>query len=234
MKVLLSLKDICKVYQLGETEINALCDVNVDIREGDMIALMGPSGSGKSTFMQIAGLLDKPTRGEVYLKGKRVDGFNDQEKAKLRNKEIGFVFQQFNLLPKISAWENVALPLLYAGVKPKERFKKAKEMLGLVGLGDRLNSARSQLSGGQQQRVAIARALVNDPSIIFADEPTGNLDSKSGKQIMDLLEKLNKEGSTIVIVTHEVVIANYAKRKILLKDGAITKDSNSKLKEKKK
>lgn len=230
MKAILKLVDICKVYQLGEIEINALCNINVEIFAGEMISLMGPSGSGKSTFMQIAGLLDRPTKGRVYLKGKRVDSFDDVEKARIRNREIGFIFQQFNLLPKVSAWENVALPLIYAGIDNKSRYQKAVETLNLVGLGDRINNSRAQLSGGQQQRVAIARALVNDPAIIFADEPTGNLDSKSGVQIMDLLTKLNKQGSTIVLVTHEAEIANYAQRKLVVKDGALVSDSRKKRK----
>lgn len=224
MKAVLSLKNICKHYKLGESEVKALCEVNIDIFRGEMIALMGPSGSGKSTFIHIAGLLDKPSKGKVYLNGKRVDGFSDQRKAKIRNQEVGFIFQQFNLLPKISAWENVGLPLVYAGKDRNIRKKRAKTRLELVGLADRVNHSRSQLSGGEQQRVAIARALVNDPSIIFADEPTGNLDSESGRQIMQLLENLNKKGRTIVLVTHEAQIAKYAKRTIKLKDGKVVSD----------
>jgi putative ABC transport system ATP-binding protein len=234
MKSLLSLRDICKVYKLGESEINALYNINVDIDKGEMIAIIGPSGSGKSTFIHIAGLLDRPSKGKVYLKGKRVDRFDDKKKARIRNREVGFVFQQFNLLPKIPSWENVALPLIYAGEKPDNRRKKAIKKLKLVGLKDRIYHSRSQLSGGEQQRVAIARALVNDPSIIFADEPTGNLDSKSGKQIMKLLSKLNKEGRTIVLITHETQIADHARRTIILKDGAIISDRKTKKRNRKK
>jgi putative ABC transport system ATP-binding protein len=184
---------------------------------------MGPSGSGKSTFLQVASMLAEPTKGQVILKGKNTAHYNEVQRAKLRNKEIGFIFQQFNLLPKTSALDNVALPLIYAGVDEKAQRKRARAMLELVGLGDRLDNTPAQLSGGQQQRVAIARALVNEPSIIFADEPTGNLDSKSGRDIMKLLKKLHQQGKTIVLVTHDSNIAKQAVKIIKFKDGKIVK-----------
>jgi len=186
---------------------------------------MGPSGSGKSTFLQIASMLAEPTGGTITLKGKNVTHYDEKDRARLRNKEIGFIFQQFNLLAKTSALDNVSLPLLYAGESESVRYKKAKKMLERVGLGDRLKNAPNQLSGGQQQRVAIARALINEPSILFADEPTGNLDSKSGDEIKDLFKKLHKEGKTIIMVTHEKYIAKMAKRLLNIKDGKIVKDT---------
>ena len=221
---LLKLENVHKHYKMGEAIIRANNGINFSVSKGEFISIMGPSGSGKSTLMHLASLLENPTKGRIILKGEDVTNLNEVELSKVRNREIGFIFQQFNLLPKVPAWENVALPLFYRGYDAKKRYKKAKEMLELVGLEDRINNARGQLSGGQQQRVAIARALVNDPSIIFADEPTGNLDSISGDQIMNLLKDLNKQGRTIVMVTHETEIAKYAKRNVVIKDGKITSD----------
>lgn len=222
---LLELKNVSKHYQIGDITIKALDDVSFKIDKGEFVAVMGPSGSGKSTFLQIASMLATSTEGEIILKGKNVTRYNEKERAQLRNKEIGFVFQQFNLLPKTSALDNVSLPLLYAGEHEATRHKKAKEMLEKVGLSDRLENAPNQLSGGQQQRVAIARALINEPSIIFADEPTGNLDSKSGTEIKKLFKKLHRGRKTIIMVTHEKYVAKMAKRLIELKDGQIVKDS---------
>lgn len=198
--------------------------MDLSIYPGEYVALMGPSGSGKSTLMNIIGALDTPTSGSYYLKGSNVSEMEDDELAGIRNKEIGFVFQTFNLLPKLTALENVALPLVYAGVPRKERMQRAKEALENVGLGDRLDHKPNQLSGGQRQRVAIARALVNHPSIILADEPTGNLDSKSSEEIMRLFDRLHEEGNTIILVTHEPDIAEHSKRLIKLFDGKIVSD----------
>jgi len=213
---------------MGNNIIKALNDVDLKIEEGEFIAIMGPSGSGKSTFLQVVSMLSTPTSGKIVLKGKDVTEYNEIERSKLRNQEIGFIFQQFNLLPRTSALDNVALPLLYAKVDSKERERRAKEMLEKVGLGERLDNTPAQLSGGQQQRVAIARALVNNPSIIFADEPAGNLDSKSGEEIKKILTKLNKEGKTIIMVTHEPDDASIAKRLIIFKDGEVVNDSKIK------
>ena len=213
---------------MGDNVIKALNNVSLKIEEGEFIAIMGPSGSGKSTFLQVASMLALLTSGKISLKGKDVTEYDEVERSKLRNKEIGFIFQQFNLLPRTSAIDNVALPLVYAKVKNGERDRRAIEMLQKVGLGDRLNNTPAQLSGGQQQRVAIARALVNDPSIIFADEPAGNLDSKSGDEIKKLLIDLNKEGKTIIMVTHEPDDASIAKRLIIFKDGEVVNDSKIK------
>jgi putative ABC transport system ATP-binding protein len=222
---LLTLTSISKEYKLGTSIISALSNVSVTIKEGEFVAVMGPSGSGKSTFLQVASMLAEPSQGTIVLKGRDVTKYSEVERAKLRNKEIGFIFQQFNLLPRTSALDNVALPLVYAKVPTNERQTRAKEMLEKVGLGDRLANTPAQLSGGQQQRVAIARALVNHPSIIFADEPTGNLDSKSGEDIKNLLVKLHQEGKTIIIVTHESDDAAIAKRLIIMRDGQLMSDS---------
>lgn len=223
--MLLEIQHVSKHYQLGNNTIKALNNVNLEIAEGEFLAIMGPSGSGKSTFLQVASMLAQPSSGKISLKNKDVTEYNEVERSRLRNQEIGFIFQQFNLLPRTSALDNVALPLVYAKVNQREREKRAKEMLEKVGLGDRLYNTPAQLSGGQQQRVAIARALVNDPSIIFADEPAGNLDSKSGNEIKQLLISLNKEGKTIIMVTHEPDDAQIAKRLVIFKDGEVIDDT---------
>lgn len=225
MNSLISLTNVTKSYKLGdEIVIDALRGVSLEIKKGEFVSIVGPSGSGKSTLMHIIGILDKPTNGKVVLEGRDIAKQNEEELATLRNKHIGFVFQSFNLLSKTSAVDNVELPLIYSGVKKTERQKRATQVLVNVGLGDRLFHTPSQLSGGQQQRVAIARALVTTPSIILADEPTGNLDSKSGREIMDLLKNLNKAGNTIVLVTHDMDIAKNAKRQIIIKDGLVVKN----------
>lgn len=221
---LLELKAVTKYYQLGDDTIKALDGVSITVHQGEFLAVMGPSGSGKSTFLQVASMLAEPTEGQIFLKNKDVTSYNEVERARLRNQEIGFVFQQFNLLPRTSAVENVALPLLYAGVDGEARERRAIEMLERVGLGSRLANTPAQLSGGQQQRVAIARALVNMPSIVFADEPTGNLDSKSGDDIKNLLKEIHQEGRTIIMVTHEDDVAAIAHRLVVFRDGVIVKD----------
>jgi putative ABC transport system ATP-binding protein len=225
---LLALQNVSKIYTIGDQTLFALCQVNVKIYEGEFVAIVGPSGSGKSTFLHVASLLDKPTEGSILIKNKNVTDYTEPETAKLRNREIGFVFQQFNLLAKTSAQENVALPLVYTGISEKVRMKRSKDKLIEVGLGDRLNNSPSQLSGGQQQRVAIARALVTDPAIIFADEPTGNLDSKSGQEIVKMIIKLNNSGKTVVLVTHDLSMAQIAKRIIMIADGRINSDELTK------
>ncbi len=226
--MLLELRQVSKKYTIGDTLIRALDEVDFEIEAGEFVAVMGPSGSGKSTFLQVASVLAEPSSGHIFLKGKDVTSYNEVERAKQRNKEIGFIFQQFNLLARTTALDNVALPLVYAGVDASEQKKRATALLERVGLGDRLRNTPSQLSGGQQQRVAIARALINEPSIIFADEPTGNLDSKSGEDIKELLINLWKEGKTIIMVTHEEAVANIAERRIIFKDGKITSDTGRK------
>lgn len=223
--MLLHLEKVSKHYHIGDTTIKALHDLTISVDQGEFLAVMGPSGSGKSTFLQVASMLAEPSHGVISLRGTDVTKYNEVERAKLRNKEIGFVFQSFNLLARTSALDNVALPLLYAGVKESERKRRAQAMLERVGLGDRLHNTPAQLSGGQQQRVAIARALVNDPSVIFADEPTGNLDSKSGDDIKQLLTELHTEGKTIIMVTHEEDVAAIAKRYVTFKDGELVQDS---------
>jgi putative ABC transport system ATP-binding protein len=228
MSPLISLTNVTKSYKLGEdVEIQALRGVNLQIKEGEFVAIIGPSGSGKSTLMHIMGILDQPTSGVVALEGKDVEKLPEQSLAELRNKHIGFVFQAFNLLPKTSALENVELPLIYSNVSADERKRRSVDALNTVGLSERMNHTPSQLSGGQQQRVAIARALVTNPSLILADEPTGNLDSKAGDEIIDLLRDLNKKGNTIVLVTHEREIAEQAKRIMEMKDGLIVSDRSA-------
>jgi putative ABC transport system ATP-binding protein len=221
----IALANITKTYQMGDTLVAALAGVSLDIREGEFTAIMGPSGSGKSTLMNILGCLDRPTSGSYKLDGLEVATLNDDELALTRNKKIGFVFQNFNLLPRISALDNVALPLVYAGVGAKERKERAAEALDSVGLAKRMDHLPNELSGGQRQRVAIARALVNEPTIIMADEPTGALDTKSGDEVMDIFKTLNSYGRTIILVTHEPDIAAHAKRVIHVRDWLIVRDT---------
>lgn len=219
--VVLELRNVSKTYLVGDQTINALNGVSLTVRQGEFLSVMGPSGSGKSTFLQVASILATPSSGHIFINGKDTTQYDEVERAHLRNKEIGFIFQTFNLLPKTSALENVALPLVYAGVGEEERLERSRKILEKLGLGERLNNGPAQLSGGQQQRVAIARALVNNPSIIFADEPTGNLDSKSGEDVKNILRSLHKEGKTIIMVTHEHDVAQIAKKHITLIDGKI-------------
>lgn len=222
---LIKLDHVHKIYKMGEHEIHALHGVSLHIDRGEFVAIMGASGSGKSTTMNILGCLDKPTRGQYYLDGQDVSKLSRDELADIRNRKIGFVFQGFNLLSRTSALENVELPMLYLGVKTAERLARAKDALEIVGLGDRMDSLPNQLSGGQQQRVAIARSLVNQPSIILADEPTGNLDSRTAVDVMSVFQKLNEErGITIAVVTHEHDIAQYARRVVVFRDGRIKSD----------
>ncbi|MDD5015943.1 MAG: ABC transporter ATP-binding protein [Atribacterota bacterium] len=213
-----------KIYNLGQIKVEALKGISFEVKEGEFISIMGPSGSGKSTLMHIIGCLDYPSSGKYFLEGEDISGFNDNQLALFRNQKIGFVFQQFNLLARATILRNVELPLTYSRTKPKNLEALAIKALKDVGLGDRLNHRPNEISGGQKQRVAIARALVNHPSIILADEPTGNLDSKTGQEIMKMIDKLHNKGNTIILVTHEEEIARYAKRIIHLKDGLIDKD----------
>ncbi|MBS1778794.1 MAG: ABC transporter ATP-binding protein [Bacteroidetes bacterium] len=224
MKDVISLKDIRKSYYLGKQELPVLKGINLVIQENEYVALMGPSGSGKSTLMNIIGCLDTPTSGTYILNGQDVSRMQDDELANVRNVEIGFVFQQFNLLPRLTAWENVALPLIYAGVGKQDREERARAMLDKVGLSDRAHHKPNELSGGQSQRVAIARALVNNPSLILADEPTGNLDTKTSVEIMELFSAIHEQGNTVVLVTHEEDIANFTKRIVRVRDGVVETD----------
>ena len=220
--------DLWKTYQMGDQKIHAVSGVDTTIRQGEYVAIMGPSGSGKSTFMNLIGCLDTPSAGEYYISGHLVSKMNDDELAHIRNKEIGFVFQTFNLLPRLTALQNVELPLVYSGMSPAERTRRAKESLGLVDLTPRMYHKPSELSGGQRQRVAIARALVNNPAILLADEPTGNLDTATSVEIMGLFETLYAQGNTIIVVTHEPDIAMHAHRVIHVRDGKIEKDEKIK------
>jgi putative ABC transport system ATP-binding protein len=224
MPEVIRLEDIVKTYVMGDAVVHALDHVHLEVVSGEFLAIMGPSGSGKSTMMNILGCLDRPTSGKYFLDGKEIAGYDDDELAKTRNAKIGFVFQNFNLLPKITAQANVALPLVYAGVPEEERMERAKHALEAVGLGERLDHKPNEMSGGQRQRVAIARALINDPAIVMADEPTGNLDTKSSYEIMDIFKAMNNQGKTVVMVTHEPDIGEQTKRILVMRDGKLVSD----------
>lgn len=216
---------LTKVYGSGKTEVRALCGVSLKVESGEYIALMGPSGSGKSTLMHLLGCLDTPTEGRYWFSGQDVTALDDIELARLRNREIGFVFQSFNLLPRLTAASNVQLPMVYAGTRPKHRAERARQLLELVGLGDRVNHRSNELSGGEMQRVALARALANRPSLILADEPTGNLDSTTSREIMSLFGDLAEQGNTIIVVTHDPGVAGHARRVVRLRDGMVEGDA---------
>ncbi|MFD3446598.1 ABC transporter ATP-binding protein [Microbacteriaceae bacterium 4G12] len=221
---MISLKHIDKVYKQGILEVPVLHDISLDIEDGEFVSIMGPSGSGKSTLMNIIGCLDRPTKGEYVLNDVNILLADEARLALIRNEYIGFVFQHFHLLPRLSAVENVELPLVYGGLRKKERRERALDALAKVGLAERVDHLPNQLSGGQKQRVAIARAIANDPTFILADEPTGALDSKSGEQVMDIFTQLNKEGTTVIMVTHEEEVAEYTSRRILIRDGKVVQD----------
>ncbi|MEZ4918392.1 MAG: ABC transporter ATP-binding protein [Saprospiraceae bacterium] len=225
--MLISIQNLNKTYIMGTEKVEALKDVSLNIEKNEYVALMGPSGSGKSTLMNLLGCLDSPTRGQYNLNGIEVSTMDDAELAEVRNRQIGFVFQTFNLLPRLSALENVALPLVYSGISKEDRLIKAQKTLESVGLGDRVHHKPNELSGGQRQRVAVARALVNDPAIILADEPTGNLDTKTSYEIMSLFEQIHKNGNTVILVTHENDIAQHAHRIVRLRDGLVETDERN-------
>ena len=222
--MLISIRNLRKIYRMGEVEVRALDGLDLEVEKGDYLAIMGPSGSGKSTLMNLIGCLDTPTSGEYILNNQRVSDLDDGELASIRNHEIGFVFQTFNLLARATALANVELPLIYARVPARERHRRAREALEKVGLGDRVKHQPNELSGGQQGRVAVARALINDPSILLADEPTGNLDSKTSAEIMELFDELNAAGNTLIVVTHEKDIADHARRVVRMLDGKVVAD----------
>ena len=229
-KAIIELENVTKIYKLGKVNVKALYNVNLKIYPKEFLAIIGKSGSGKTTCLSIMGCLDLPTRGKVKLLGKDISKFDDRELSKIRGKTIGFIFQMFNLIPTLTTLENVTLPMIFQGVDKEKRIKRAKKLLKLVGLEERMNHRPMELSGGEQQRVAIARALANEPQIILADEPTGNLDTKSGKMIIDILEKINKErGTTLVMVTHDIELASRASRIIKLEDGKIVKEWRKKI-----
>lgn len=224
MAEVVKMQNICKSYYMGDEELKILHDVNLVVKSGDFLSILGPSGSGKSTMMNIIGCLDVPTSGKYILSGNDINDLDEIDFAKVRNKEIGFVFQSFHLLPRMTAIQNVELPLIYTGISYSERQKRAKAILERVGLGDKMRNLPNQLSGGQQQRVAIARALVTEPTILLADEPTGALDQKTGAQVMELFEELNKDGRTIIMITHDNHIAHHAKRVVRILDGYLTEE----------
>lgn len=228
-ETVIKLEHICKSYYIGTQEVPVLTDIQLTINKGSFISIMGPSGAGKSTLMNILGCLDRPTKGSYQLDGEEVAALDDARLAFTRNQKIGFVFQSFNLLPRLSALDNVILPMIYGNVYKNERKQRAQRMLEAVGLGDRIHHMPAEMSGGQRQRVAIARSLINDPSIIMADEPTGNLDSKSTKEVMEIFSNLYQSGKTVILVTHELGVANYAERHVILSDGHISKDIRGKL-----
>jgi putative ABC transport system ATP-binding protein len=219
--LLIKMKNIKKIYDLGEVKVQALKNVNLEVKEKEHISIMGPSGSGKTTLLNIIGCLDKPTDGEYFLEGVNISQLDDDQLSEIRNKKIGFIFQNYNLIPQLNVIENISLPLIYRGINEKEIIERAKYYANLVGLGDRLYHRPAELSGGQQQRVAIARALVNEPLIILGDEPTGNLDTKTGKEIMEIIKKLNEMGRTIIIITHDPKVAEYGERVVKILDGEI-------------
>ena len=223
---MIQIEDLTKVYKVGKEDLYVLNNVNVHIKDGEFVAIMGPSGSGKSTLMNVIGCLDQATTGKYILAGVDISSYDDNKLSKVRNSSIGFVFQQFQLLPRLTALKNVELPMIYAGISKKERLERAEQALQKVGLGDRANHLPNELSGGQKQRVAIARAIVNEPKLILADEPTGALDTKTSAAIMELFGQLHREGATIVLVTHESEIAEYASRTILVRDGYIVSDDH--------
>lgn len=225
--MIIKVSHISKIYKTGEIEVKALSDVSFEVNKGEFVAIMGPSGSGKSTLMHLLGALDKPTKGNYFLDGDDVGELDDNELAEIRNKKIGFVFQAYNLLPRTTALKNVMVPMIYGNIPKEERIKKAKKYLEMVGLGDRLYHTSGQLSGGEQQRVAIARALSMNPSILLADEPTGNIATKQAEEIMEIFQDLNEQGHTIVMITHEEEIAEYAKRIIHIRDGRLAEDKNN-------
>jgi putative ABC transport system ATP-binding protein len=220
---IIKLRDVCKDYQMGESVVRAVCGIDLSIKKGDFIAIVGPSGSGKSTMMGLVGALDLATRGEIYLDGRDIEHLGESELAQIRGKKIGFIFQTFNLLPTLTAKENVIIPMMFQNYSREEKENRATELLKELGLEKRMDHLPSRLSGGERQRVAIARALANDPEVILADEPTGNLDSKTGEQVMEILKNLNKQGKTIILVTHNPEMAKQAKKIIKLKDGKIEK-----------